>query len=648
MTFISDTGVGSQNPVFDYSSRDYNSVLNDLIARIPVYLPEWTSQSTNDFGIVLLSMYAYVVDNLGYYLDRLAGEAFIQTATQPTSVYNIAAMLDYTPTLSVGATTELQITLSPTYPIAVTIPEGTVFQTVPSQGQAGIPFVTTSALTIPPVNQATPGSGIGSVVAVQGVQITSEAVATSNGFVNQAYPLLNSPVTANSLTLDVDLGQGPQAWTYVQTLLNSGPSDQVYTNFVDPNGIFYVVFGDGVNGLVPPLGSPITATYQINVGALGNVGAGTITQIVSALVGVASVTNTAGAAGGTYAESISSIQQKAPASLRTLNRAVTTEDFAVLAQQVSGVEWASAAQSTYQLVNLYIAPFGGGAPTSILLNAVDAFVDPLAMANTTVSIFGPTYVPINITVNVVAFANFANSVVQQNVITALTNLLQQVNTGFGFLVHLGLVYEAILAVQGVNYCDVTGLQRQMLTSLTTPLFSSSVYSTLSVSELPSTVNIGDQLVISNPTQLILSQTLTQGNSYSALSFQGTSFTITNGDVLVIGFNTPTPQTVTATETVSPGATSITVSTFVPATTYDEGTLVDDTTAVGASQVVTATAQSGPGAEVITVGSFTANANYPATLSVIQDITQFGDCPTLANEIPSVGTITVNVTGGFET
>ena len=97
MTYVNNTGSG--NPVFDYSSRDYVSIYSDLVARIPIYLPEWTSTSPSDFGIVMIQMYAYVGDILHYYIDRLAGEAFIQTATQPSSIINLAAMLDYQPTL---------------------------------------------------------------------------------------------------------------------------------------------------------------------------------------------------------------------------------------------------------------------------------------------------------------------------------------------------------------------------------------------------------------------------------------------------------------------------------------------------------------------------------------------------------------------
>ena len=39
-------------PVVDYTSRDYVSIRADLINLIPQFLPEWTSRSESDFGIV--------------------------------------------------------------------------------------------------------------------------------------------------------------------------------------------------------------------------------------------------------------------------------------------------------------------------------------------------------------------------------------------------------------------------------------------------------------------------------------------------------------------------------------------------------------------------------------------------------------------
>lgn len=535
MTFISNSSTNA--PTFDYTSRDYASIYADLLNRIPNYLPEWTSRSQTDFGLVLLQMFAYVGDILGYYEDRIAGEAFLQTATQPQSILNIAAMLDYQPTQTVGAVATLQITISNAVVGPYTIPMGTQFQTLASAITPPVIFETNTALTIAGANSATP-SVTGTVVATQGVTQTNEQVGTSSGNINQSFQLKYNPVIEGSLTVYVDLGTGPVAWTFAQHLIDWGPSDHVYTTFVAPNNVTYIIFGDNVNGLVPPLGSPITATYRVGVGAKGNVGANTIVQPVTALIGVVGITNPNAASGGSDPETLSSIAAHAPVALKSLNRAVTVDDLEALALQVPGVEWASAVEATYQLVNLYISPFGGGNPSSTLIANVLNYLNPLVMANTTVTIQNPVYVPINITVAVVAYPQFGNSATQVLVKNAIGALLAQTNTGFGYRVSLGLVYETILATTGVNYAIVSALNRSVLVTTTAVLSNGSNYTVLSVTPLPQQVNSGDTIIITN------------------------------------GVNT---QTLTASGNSLAGAASLTVGSFTANATYPIGTDVQDTT-----------------------------------------------------------------------
>jgi hypothetical protein len=553
MTFVSDTASPNNGPypVFDYSSRDYASIFADLMARKTLFLPEWTSTSNADFGVVLLQLYSYVGDLLGYYCDRLAGEAFIQTATQASSVLNLAAMLDYQPGLSTAASVLLQIVISPTLSTPVTIPAGTEFSTLASVTVPPVVFSTIEALVIQPLNVATPssGAGVGFVQAAQGNTYTDQPVGTSNGAINQTYALLYNPVSQSatlggvpSTEVYVDLGNGPQLWTYVQSLILSGPYDQVYTYFVDANQVFYLIFGDGINGYVPPLGSPITCTYQTNSGSIGNVAAQTIVEPLAAIVGLSSVTNPSAATGGAPAQSIQSIRASAPASLRTNNRAVTVDDIETLALQASpsSVQWASAQQATYQLVNLFIAPAGGGNPTAALVATVQSSIDAVVMANTTVTIMDPTYVPINIAVELFVLPTYGNTATQTLVTNALATLLALVNTGFGFRVALGIIYQTILAQAGVNYAFVTSLNRQMLAMLTSALTNGDTYTTLSVSELPEAVFGGDQIVL---------------NSLAT---------------------SPTQSVIVSSGGAPAGATSIPVNSFVANATYTVGTAIQDT------------------------------------------------------------------------
>src|SRR5687768_16267805 len=72
-------------------------------------LPEWTSRSANDFGVVLIEEFAYVADILSYYIDRVADESFLSTARLRSSVLNIADMLGYRPDSGTPAKATLRL-----------------------------------------------------------------------------------------------------------------------------------------------------------------------------------------------------------------------------------------------------------------------------------------------------------------------------------------------------------------------------------------------------------------------------------------------------------------------------------------------------------------------------------------------------------
>jgi hypothetical protein len=64
----------------------------------------------NDFGLALVESFSYMGDLVNYYIDRIANESFILTATQRESLLNIASMYGYKPAHYVSAATTLDIT----------------------------------------------------------------------------------------------------------------------------------------------------------------------------------------------------------------------------------------------------------------------------------------------------------------------------------------------------------------------------------------------------------------------------------------------------------------------------------------------------------------------------------------------------------
>jgi hypothetical protein len=83
-------------PPIIYTSRDFQSIKNDLINYAKAYYPE-TYKDFNDasFGSLMLDMVAYVGDILSYYVDYQVNESFLETSLQHNNVLKIAKQIGY-------------------------------------------------------------------------------------------------------------------------------------------------------------------------------------------------------------------------------------------------------------------------------------------------------------------------------------------------------------------------------------------------------------------------------------------------------------------------------------------------------------------------------------------------------------------------
>jgi hypothetical protein len=72
-----------------YSSKDYASIRQELLDRVPQLTDRWTDFNASDLGVVLLELFCGIGDMLAYYLDAQAVEAFLPTARQRQSILNL-------------------------------------------------------------------------------------------------------------------------------------------------------------------------------------------------------------------------------------------------------------------------------------------------------------------------------------------------------------------------------------------------------------------------------------------------------------------------------------------------------------------------------------------------------------------------------
>ena len=80
----------------NYTSRDFNSIKNDLVEYSKRYYPD-TNRDFNQasFGSLVTDMVSYVGDVLSFYLDYQANESFLLSAMERRNIINNSRALGY-------------------------------------------------------------------------------------------------------------------------------------------------------------------------------------------------------------------------------------------------------------------------------------------------------------------------------------------------------------------------------------------------------------------------------------------------------------------------------------------------------------------------------------------------------------------------
>jgi hypothetical protein len=82
-------------PDINYLAKDYASFLQLMLDRLAQTMPAWTETHVPDIGVMLVQLIAYVGDQLSYYQDAVATEAYLGTARERISVRRHARLVDY-------------------------------------------------------------------------------------------------------------------------------------------------------------------------------------------------------------------------------------------------------------------------------------------------------------------------------------------------------------------------------------------------------------------------------------------------------------------------------------------------------------------------------------------------------------------------
>jgi len=507
-------------PKIDYTSRDFVAVKDDAIKGIPNFTPEWTDNNPDDFGIVLVELFSGIGDMLNWYADRLTNENFLDTAVSRISVSRLLRIIGETLRGVQSSVTTLVFSLQSIEVSDVVIPKGTRVRT--SSTTSPIDFETDEEVTILAGNLQSPP-----VSATQG-RTYNAVLGTSDGEQFQSFQITQTSILEDSIQVFVDA----ILWPETDSLVLIGPVDKGWQLWKTSEEELFVQFGDGINGLIPVATSSITADYRQSSGSAGNVGIGAINVVVDTFPVTVNVVNTELASGGGDPESIEAAKRRAPATFRTLGRAVSLSDYGALALNVNGVGKAKAAYGGVARINLYIAPVGGGAASQALLDDVADYMETVRMASDGITVLSATYVDVDITGTVQVLSAYRQADVEAAVLAAITSYFEVENREFGDAttpvgdVRISDVFSIIEGVAGVDFVELT-----VLTRVPAPvfLFASGDATFGAVTVSPTTVEETWTVVFTSPT------TFTVRGSISGLQVAtgtvGAAYASDNGQVV---------------------------------------------------------------------------------------------------------------------
>ena len=470
---------------FDYTSRDYLSIKQDLLNRASTALPEWSSRSTSDFGMVMVDLWAYMGDILHYYVDRAAAETYVGTAVNRESIVALANLFDYRPANATSSTGFVTVYASnPTHSASISIPEGTGFVAPATDNLPIVYFTSTASASMGPSVSAI------TVPVAEGRLVTNEAPTQSvtgntysNGTAGQRFNLRNKDAMVSSIVVTVaegtSVGGSPTTVSYFYTPdLSTAPSDsRLFSVEIASDGMVQVLFGNGINGKVPSNRAEIRVSYRRGQGAGGNITAGRVTAFDTTAIADAYVGESSDMTGGSDAETLESMKTNIPLMFRTQDRAVSLQDFKDLALRVPQIVKATCAYTSTAIgasVTVYGVPYQsdylGTASTSITVpttvqESVVEYFEPRIMVGASVG--AANSIPL-IGVNVSATVYVKDGYVANWVATAASDEIDKFfefdNVVFNQTLSVGQLYRAIQNLEGVDYVVITTFQKNGVTN----------------------------------------------------------------------------------------------------------------------------------------------------------------------------------------
>ncbi|MYX77219.1 putative baseplate assembly protein [Streptomyces sp. SID3915] len=325
---------------------------------------------------------------------------------------------------------------------------------------------------------------VGGTATVEHAEVVRDVpLGVSAGVAGQRFALSRPPLLldGDAPVVEVSSADGWQTWTAVEHFGASSPDDR-HVRIDATSGEFTfppaVREADGTMrpyGAVPEKGAQLRVPrYRTGGGAAGNVARGAISVLRSSVPYVAGVGNREAARGGVDGESVENAKLRAPNVLRVQERAVTAEDYELIAAQaapsVRRVRCLPAAAGEPGAVRVLVVPdavadegdrlrFEQLIPSDQVLAAIAGRLDERRLVGTRLVVEPPAYQGVTVVARLVAAPGEVDRV-REDALTALFRRLDPLRGGtdgagwpFGRPVQYGEVFAVLQGVAGARLVE---------------------------------------------------------------------------------------------------------------------------------------------------------------------------------------------------
>lgn len=319
--------------------RNFSQLMAEAESALKSATPTWSGLQANDPGTLLLELFAHLTETLLYRVNRVPEKAYVE-------FLRLLGARRLPPT---AAHARLVFTRNRNTDRAVTIPRGTPI-TIQRAGGTGLPPIFTTDRDL----ELKAGETSKEVDAHHGELVEGELLGKSTGQPGQSFTVRHPPIVASTGS-GLDLVVGVEAleseatdrsnarrfddksfltWEERESFSLADPEERVYVVDRVSGRILFAPVAQGL-GAIPAREREIRVWYRRGGGSEGNVAAGTLTVMKTPIAGL-TVSNPAMATGGRDVESQEAALLRGPEEFRTLQRAVTADDYRILALRSSG------------------------------------------------------------------------------------------------------------------------------------------------------------------------------------------------------------------------------------------------------------------------------------------------------------------------